>query len=1538
MKAARFRMGAFAVLALVALLAGSVQRAGAVAPSLVVSQVYGGGGNAGATLKNDFVEVFNRGGSAVDLTGWSVQYASTAGTTWQVTALTGSIPVGGHYLIQEAAGAGGAADLPAPDATGAINMSATAGKVILSTSTTALSGSCPAGTGVVDTVGYGTANCFEGPAAAPAPSNTTADLRGEVGCTDTDTNGSDFTAGTPLPRNSATAADPCLSPAIVAGVTPHDQSPGGEVLVTAAVTGGTHPPSTGLAVTCNLGWAGLGASATLFDDGTNGDATAGDLTFSRHVTIPADAAPGERLGTCTVSDDQSRSTSAPYTVNVLGASEDAAPSLASHTPGSGETGVALDANIGITFSEAVDVAPGWYSISCGTSGTHPAAQTGSADSYLLNPDSDFAAGETCTVTIDGSKVTDQDTNDPPDELVGSPSWSFTTAAPPLVAISEVYGGGGNSGATFKNDFIELYNRGSSDVSLSGWSVQYGSASGTTWSVTNLGNFTLQPGQHYLVQEAQGAGGSVNLPTPDATGTIAMAAGAGKVALVDNTTALAGACPTGATIIDLVGYGAANCSETSPTATLSNTTSAGRKGGGATDTNNNAADFDVGSPNPQNSGTADTAPAITSKSPDSGAANVAIDGNVTVGFSEGVDVADGWYTISCSSSGSHTAVQSGGPTSFTLNPASDFANGETCTVTVFADKVSDQDVSDPPDHMDGDVSWSFTTTTAPPVAIHDIQGAAHISPLAGQNVSGVRGVVTAVAANGYWMQDPSPDTDPATSEGIFVFTSSRPSVAVGDLVSVSGRVQEFRPGGASNGNLTTTELSGSPTSTVISSGNPLPDPTVIGNGGRIPPNHVIEDDASSGNVETSGTFDPGQDGLDFWESLEGMRVQVNDAVAVGPTNSFGETPIVGDNGDNAGPRTIRGGVLLRPDDGNPERVVADDLLVAMPKLNVGDGYTGPIVGVMDYNFGNPFIEVTNGVGRVDRGLQREVTDAPGPNQLSLATFNFENLDTGDPQSKFDRLAGIIVTNLKSPDIIGGEEVQDNNGPTDNGTVDASQTLSQLVAAIHAAGGPTYEWREIDPVDDQDGGEPGGNIRQVFLFRTDRGLSFVDRPGGTSTAATGVTGTGTSTQLTYSPGRIDPTNGAWTSSRKPLVGEFTFHGSHLFAIVNHFNSKGGDDPLMGRFQPAQQSSATQRHRQAQLVSGFVSQIVAADPNANVAVLGDLNDFEFSQTVDILEAAGLHDLIETLPVDQRYSYEFEGNAQVLDHILFSGGLFARPFVFDPVHVNAEFWDQASDHDPSVVRVTLNQPPTVSAGGPYTVDEGGNVGLAASGSDPEGGPLTYAWDLDNDGSYETPGRTPTFSAAALDGPSSRTVGVEVTDDAGATATDTATIGVVNVAPTATFEAPASSFAGFPFALALTSPHDPSTADTAAGFTYAFDCGSGFGAFGSASTASCPTSNLGTRSAGGMIRDKDGGVTEYRATVRVTVTFASLCDLARSYSTDPKVADDLCAKLAQAEAAPTASGRAGLLGAFRNQVDAKVDKGLTAEQAAELKLLSTRL
>ncbi|BAY21903.1 5'-nucleotidase/2',3'-cyclic phosphodiesterase [Calothrix sp. NIES-2100] len=580
--------------------------------------------------------------------------------------------------------------------------------------------------------------------------------------------------------------------------------------------------------------------------------------------------------------------------------------------------------------------------------------------------------------------------------------------------------------------------------------------------------------------------------------------------------------------------------------------------------------------------------------------------------------------------------------------------------------------------------------APSARIHDIQGTAHRSALEGQNVINVPGIVTAIASNGFYLQDPNPDTDDRTSEGIFVFTNSSPTVAVGDYIQVSGKVSEFRPGNNAN-NLTTTEII-NPTINKLSSGNALPTATILGNGGRTIPTTVIENDAT--NVENNGTFDPASDGIDFYESLEGMRVQINNPVATSPTNSFGEVWVLADNGNNATSKTARGGSLINQTDFNPERIQIDDNLFTggTPKVSVG-AKLGTIVGVVDYNFNNYEILPTTAPTVVTLStLTKEVTNlTPTNNQLTVATFNVENLDPGDGATKFNNLADRIVNNLKSPDIISLEEIQDNNGATNDSVVDASVTYQTLINAITAAGGPTYQYRQINPVDDTNGGEPGGNIRVGFLFNPNR-VNFVDRSGGTSTSNTTVSNVGGTPTLSASPGLVDPTNSAFNSSRKPLVGEFTFNGQTVYVLGNHFNSKGGDQPLYGPNQPPTLSSEVQRQQQATIVKNFVESILAINPNANVVVAGDLNDFEFSNPLNTLKSAGLSALIETLPANERYTYNFEGNAQTLDHILVSSNLLSKLDGYDVVHINSEFSDQDSDHDPSVARFNLlgNQAPT--------------------------------------------------------------------------------------------------------------------------------------------------------------------------------------------------------------------------------------------------------
>lgn len=206
-----------------------------------------------------------------------------------------------------------------------------------------------------------------------------------------------------------------------------------------------------------------------------------------------------------------------------------------------------------------------------------------------------------------------------------------------VVISQIYGGGGNTGAQYANDFIELFNRGSVAQDLTGWSVQYGSSTGTgNWSVTNLPSFTLQPGQYYLIQGASQAAVGAALPTPDATGTLNLSGTNGKVLLANVTTAQTGANPTGAQIIDKVGFGSANGYETTAMAVLSNTTSGQRLNSGCIDTNNNSTDFVTGVPSPRNTATTiavcSTAPSILISSPTNATILSPETTNVNVGLS------------------------------------------------------------------------------------------------------------------------------------------------------------------------------------------------------------------------------------------------------------------------------------------------------------------------------------------------------------------------------------------------------------------------------------------------------------------------------------------------------------------------------------------------------------------------------------------------------------------------------------------------------------------------------------------------------------------------------------------------------------------------------------------------------------------------------------------------------------------------------------------------------------------------------------------
>ncbi|MFY4718097.1 endonuclease/exonuclease/phosphatase family protein [Streptomyces sp. LaBMicrA B280] len=570
-----------------------------------------------------------------------------------------------------------------------------------------------------------------------------------------------------------------------------------------------------------------------------------------------------------------------------------------------------------------------------------------------------------------------------------------------------------------------------------------------------------------------------------------------------------------------------------------------------------------------------------------------------------------------------------------------------------------------------------------VRIHDIQGTTRLSPYAGQKVTDVPGIVTATrtygSSKGFWLQDTTPDDNPATSEGIFVYTSSTPKVAVGDSVTVTGTVSEYVPGGTASGEQSVTEIT-KPTITTVSTGNAVPAPVVI-DARSVPSRYTPQGDTANGGSINNLPLQPKKYALDYYESLEGMNVQVKNAHVVTATDPYAELWVTVKPHEH---HDRRGGTVYGSyDSQNTGRLQIQSLgaTADFPKANVGDTLTGTTTGPMDFNQYGGYTLVAGQIGTLKSGgLQRETTKKQTGKQLAVATYNVENLDPSD--KTFDQHAAAIVNNLQSPDIVSLEEIQDNNGAKDDGTVDASVTVNKLIDAIVAAGGPKYDWRSIDPVNDKDGGEPGGNIRQVFLFNPER-VSFVDRAGGDSTTAVGVVKEHGKAQLTASPGRIDPASAAWEDSRKPLVGQFVFQGKTVFVIANHLISKGGDQSLTAQYQPVTRSSETQRHAQAQEVNAFVKDLLKVQKNANVLALGDMNDFEFSGTAKILEGDGeLWSAIKSLPRSERYTYDYEGNSQVLDQILISPAVRRDSFQYDSVHINSEFNDQISDHDPQVLR----------------------------------------------------------------------------------------------------------------------------------------------------------------------------------------------------------------------------------------------------------------
>ena len=925
------------------------------------------------------------------------------------------------------------------------------------------------------------------------------------------------------------------------------------------------------------------------------------------------------------------------------------------------------------------------------------------------------------------------------------------AAQAQVVISQVYGGGGNSGATYTNDYVELFNRGSEPASLSGMSLQYASATGTgnfgasASQIVVLPAATLQPGQYYLIGLAGGANG-VPLPATDATGTINMSGSAGKAALVDSATGLGcngGSTPCDAAqlalIVDLVGFGNANFFEGSAAAPgLTSSTAAFRADNGCTDSNDNAADFSALATAPRNSASSpnvcggggqafldigDTSAAegdsgttpfffTLSLNQPAGAGGVSVDWTTADGTAA---TADNDYVAA---SGTATIVE--GATSVTIGVD---VNGDDTTES---DETFFIDLSNATGAQiaDAQATGTIANDDVATVAISAIQGSGQLSPYDGMAVA-TTGIVTGRKNNGFFLQTPHGEDDgsAATSEGLFVFTSSAPpaAAAVGNRVLVQGTVVEFVPA-ADVHQLPMTELVNA-TVTQLSTGHALP-----------------------AAVALTIDMPNADDGLDQLEHLEGMRVTIGTATVVAPTGGNVNEPNASATGNGrfavvvAGvARPFREPGIRVPDpdplgssatdiprwDFNPELIAVNSTTLGAPAADVAAGCTitgGTLTGPLDYTFRRYTIYPEGALSTDCASAGPRPSLLPGADHATFATYNLERFfDTvNDPaitepvltaaayERRLNKASLAVRDFLHAPDVVGVTEVE---------SLSVLQTLAgRINADAVAASQPDPGYVAYL----QEGNDVGG-IDVGFLVKAGEVAAGVAR-----VEVLAVTQQGAATQLPNPDG-----SSALLNDRPPLVLEAVVHFADgrtypVTAIVVHqrsLNDVDSDEAGSSGWLTAGQRVRAKRQGQAEFLATLIDGMQTADLTRNIVVLGDFNAFEFNDGyVDAIgTVTGLpspddetavdgdgNDLVQpdlynmtlfAAPQD-RYSFVFDYQAQTLDHVLASAAVLASPlvnsFTISHARINADFPEIArndpdspsrlSDHDPTVLLLRMN------------------------------------------------------------------------------------------------------------------------------------------------------------------------------------------------------------------------------------------------------------
>lgn len=572
----------------------------------------------------------------------------------------------------------------------------------------------------------------------------------------------------------------------------------------------------------------------------------------------------------------------------------------------------------------------------------------------------------------------------------------------------------------------------------------------------------------------------------------------------------------------------------------------------------------------------------------------------------------------------------------------------------------------------------TTPVGKLVKIGDIQGTSHTSPLLKKAVTVEQVVVTYLDdSTHFYVQDLKGDGKVATSDGIRVFAKNA-KVQVGDVLAISGEVEEFFGRGYEERKQTDLTITQIVAKTVTKTGTAqVLAPLVLGKD-RVAPANIIDNDGLH-------IFDPEEDAIDYWESMEGMLVAVDDAKILGPLKNKEIYVLPGSSTRHL---NNSGGVLLPANSYNTD-VIPVLFKKGKQTIKAGDSYKGRLAGPVSYSYGNYKVFVDDSKNMpdlIDGHLKPEKTNLQKDlSKLSIASYNIENFSANPSSTKDEkvkRIAESFIHDLNAPDIIGLIEVQDNNGPIDDGTTDATQSAQRLIDAIKKLGGPTYRYVDIAPENNVDGGQPGGNIRTGFLYQPDR-VSLSDKPkGGAKDALSWVNG-----ELNLSVGRIDPTNAAWKDVRKSLAAEFSFQGHKVIVVANHLNSKRGDNALYGRVQPVTFKSEQRRHVLANMLAQFAKE--GSKHQANIVMLGDFNDYEFTKTIQLIEEGGMANLVSRHDLADRYSYFYQGNNQTLDNMLVSRNLLGH-YDFDMVHVNSPFMEahgRASDHDPLLLQLSFKK-----------------------------------------------------------------------------------------------------------------------------------------------------------------------------------------------------------------------------------------------------------